>query len=397
MPIPQIQKNLLSTNNVGSGGWIYATIKGLLDMGGVEAMAIASVGSNEGFSMQHDGIVSLFHIHAKRVSIINQIGLWKQLQKAIDMFKPDLIDVQGIEFDYVSIQSRLNLNCPVLFTLQGLPSELHRVYDLGLSKYAFCLDRFCHKHILSIRGKRSVEALRMAQNVTGRTCWDNVNVKKHNVNLNYYHVNRVLRDDFYDKKWDINKIQRKMIFTIQGEAPYKGLHILFEAISILKKYHSDILLCIPGKVFIDKKKKNGYHKYLSNLIKKFNLSKNIKFTGPLSSQEIQKALRMANVFVLPSIMENSPNSLAEAQILGVPCVATFSGGTVDYIQDGLSGLFYNCLDAAMCARQLDRVLNDDNLAVSLSACGRKEALERHNKEKNINQLYSVYKTILQNY
>jgi len=51
-----------------------------------------------------------------------------------------------------------------------------------------------------------------------------------------------------------------------------------------------------------------------------------------------ESLKTANVFVLPSILENSPNSLAEAQILGVPCVTTFAGGTIDYVKDGLTGL-----------------------------------------------------------
>ena len=34
----------------------------------------------------------------------------------------------------------------------------------------------------------------------------------------------------------------------------------------------------------------------------------------------------SHLYVYPSLMDNSPNALCEAQLLGVPCIATYVGG-----------------------------------------------------------------------
>ena len=49
-------------------------------------------------------------------------------------------------------------------------------------------------------------------------------------------------------------------------------------------------------------------------------------TGPLDAAAMRQAYLDADLFLLPSYSENSPNSLGEAMLLGLPCVASAAGG-----------------------------------------------------------------------
>ena len=74
---------------------------------------------------------------------------------------------------------------------------------------------------------------------------------------------------------------------------------------------------------------------------------------------MRQAYLEADVFLLPSQSENSPNSLGEAMLLGLPCVASNAGGIPDMLADGQEGLLYGdalAADAlgARCLRRAGR-------------------------------------------
>ena len=56
------------------------------------------------------------------------------------------------------------------------------------------------------------------------------------------------------------------------------------------------------------------------------LEDKVSFLGPLNAEQMKAEYLRSNVFLCPSSIENSPNSLGEAQMLGVPCVASYVGG-----------------------------------------------------------------------
>jgi len=103
-----------------------------------------------------------------------------------------------------------------------------------------------------------------------------------------------------------------------------------------------------------------------------------------------------HVFAIASYIENSPNSLCEAMTVGLPCVATYTGGIPSLVADGQTGLLFPPGDAPLLADHIMRIFRDDNFASRLSRAARAEASHRHAPERVICQLLTAYKDVLSN-
>ena len=101
----------------------------------------------------------------------------------------------------------------------------------------------------------------------------------------------------------------------------------------------------------------------------------------------------ANVYVMPSAIENSSNSLCEAQILGTPVVASYCGGTPTLLTDGQTGYLYRYEEYEQLA-QLAIMLFRKRDGIGLSAAEMEVAGERHDREKNALRLVEIYNDIM---
>ncbi len=68
-----------------------------------------------------------------------------------------------------------------------------------------------------------------------------------------------------------------------------------------------------------------YQNYTKTLIRQLGLQEAVHYTGPLNEQAMCEQYLHSSLYVLCSSMENSPNSLGEAMLLGMPCVASAMG------------------------------------------------------------------------
>lgn len=105
---------------------------------------------------------------------------------------------------------------------------------------------------------------------------------------------------------------------------------------------------------------------------------------------LQRLLK-TNVFVLPSAIENSSNSLSEAMILGLPCIASNTGGTMDMLEYPKEGLLYPYTEPAILAEYVMQYFRDDDLCIKLGQAARTRALERHNKQAIGEKMIQIYK------
>ena len=110
-------------------------------------------------------------------------------------------------------------------------------------------------------------------------------------------------------------------------------------------------------------------------------------------QRIADAYNAADVFVLPSLSENLPNTIMEAMACGVPCVAFRVGGIPEMIDHQQNGYVANYRDAADLAKGIHYVLDEANRQTLSSNCLQKVA--RNYSQQSVAKRYiDVYETIM---
>jgi glycosyltransferase involved in cell wall biosynthesis len=212
-------------------------------------------------------------------------------------------------------------------------------------------------------------------------------------------MNETLREEFYTDTWNIDRIERNSIFVSQGNYPIKGLHYLIEVLPDIVAEYEDTVVYVAGDVITnndsikDKIKISGYGKYILKMIKKSHLENHVKFVGRLEADKMCARFLKTHVFVCPSAIENSPNSVGEAMILGVPVVSSDVGGVHNLLDNKKDGILYPKNKTQELKKAILRIFDDDKLAMSFSSNARAHALKTHDPETNYKRLLEIYNEI----
>jgi glycosyltransferase involved in cell wall biosynthesis len=102
------------------------------------------------------------------------------------------------------------------------------------------------------------------------------------------------------------------------------------------------------------------------------------------------------MYVMASHIENSSNSLCEAMILGMPCIATYAGGTASLLKDNEDGILIQDGDPWSLSGAILELYNNPQKAVDYGKNARNKALIRHDKERIATDLLAIYRTISNN-
>jgi L-malate glycosyltransferase len=336
-------------------------------------------------------------------------------QKIIDDFNPEVIHIHGTESLVPYELIKLKPNIPIYATLQGVLTSYYQheyggidmkdiVFNTTLRDVVRRSGIIMDKRKTAKKMKYEQEMLKNIQYVGGRTLWDKTAVLKINPNIEYLNAPELIRPEFYKStRWCVNDIKRHRIFMHQGFKPIKGFHFMIEALNILKRKYPDIELYMSGtNIMKDETIKNqllqtGYAKYLKKLIAKYGLEDCIHFTGIIDAAEIVNELKLSNVMVLPSAIENSPNSLCEAQLVGVPCVASFVGGVPELLKDRVEGLLYCYNEPTMLAEYISQIFESDELAEEFSKASYKRMRQLLSEEAVVSTTIENYKEVIRRY
>ena len=290
----------------------------------------------------------------------------------------------------------------IVVSIQGLTSEIAKVYLRGIPFRNILAGRFVkgRYHCLLTdkmdfyrRGLNEKKLISTVENVIGRTEWDHACVKNINPICTYYHCNETLRNTFYSGEWEMENIEKYAIFVMQANYPIKGLHVLISALPLIKRKYPKVLVYIAGsKDFMINK--SPYGLYIKFLIKKYRVEKNIVFLGYLTDEKIKERMLKTHVMLMPSLIENSPNSIGEAMLLGTPVVAANVGGVRSIMQAGREGYLYPCFDKNKMVKKICRIFDQDKLAVRFSQNERRRARELYDRLNNAGQLLSIYNEII---
>jgi len=403
---------LMNEKPTPSGGWFVSASARLADEDGIElSIAFPKNGLSDVLVLKGEKITFYAFLPVSEKDIrSNKKNTY--LHEILDTIKPDIVHIYGTEYAntlaMVNVCQKKNIN--TIISIQGLVSIIARHYMACLPanvQNRFTIRDFIKQDNLKQQqskfikcGEFEIEALQKVKHIIGRTTWDRACTFQINPDSQYHFCNETLRDEFYKHTWDIEKCEKHSIFVSQGSYPIKGLHFMLEAMPLILKRFPDTKLYVGGHNIIiktdtlkDKLKISSYGKYIKENINKNNLQNNVIFTGILDEKQMCERYLKSNVFVCPSSIENSPNSLGEAMILGVPCVASDVGGVTDLLQHKEEGFVYQTDAPYMLAYYVCEIFASDEIAMQFSKKAREHAIKTHNKEENTKRMMEIYREI----
>lgn len=401
MPLPQAS-NALGQRGTVLGGWMESAANELVKQPNLH-LAIASTYGGKELLCRRVGEIDYYFLPCANPSVYDA-GLHQYWKAIKQKFQPDLVHIHGTEFPlglaYVDACGAEN----VVVSIQGLVSECAKHYHDGMTKWQIIKNVTLHdlavgtilhrKRDFERRAVYEVSLLKQVNDVIGRTAWDKDRTGVINPERNYHFCNETLRTPFYSLLWKYADCRKHTLFAIgQGNYPLKGTHQLLKALPVIIKRFPDTQLRVAGSDIMprDWKHRMAYSNYLNHLIKKNHLEGHVTFLGAIPAEQMCRELLSCNAYVLPSTIENSSNSLGEAQLAGVPCVAARVGGIPSLVLDKEHGRLYDFFDteelADLICRTFEESSHFDNTTM------RQMAKDRHDPEQNCAQLLKIYKEV----
>ncbi len=178
--------------------------------------------------------------------------------------------------------------------------------------------------------------------------------------------------------------EEKLIVSVGRFAPEKGHRYLIEALSLLNRKDVRWRCTFLGEGELESE--------LRALTAKHNLSDKVMFPG--FCKDVFSALLKADVFVLPSLHEGSPNALIEAMGIGMPCIASDVGGIRDLLENEKNGIRVPAQDSRTLADALHRMLTEPKFARELGKNARATIQEKFNTVESIRRLEEIYQRYL---
>lgn len=401
-------------NNYNGGGWMTALQDGITDSnisdGEKIELGISFVMNGQPEKVEQDGVVYYpvpLAGKTKKDKILDAMHpndvhrdevLWSHyishFRRVIDDFRPDVIEIFGSEL-YMGLAS-FATDRPCVLHIQGLLSLSVNIFlppGVSRMKYIFkdgLMNAWGNWQFLNYWNRsvyREKTILRNVNHFIGRTDWDRQAISILNPQAQYHYGGEILRSEFYDKQE--RKIPQKLtIVSIISLPLYKGYDLLLKIAKILKH---EVEIDFEWKVY-----GNVDPKLAESLTNIKHEQVNVKLCGVASATQLKDAILEATVYVHPSYTENSPNSICEAQILGVPVIATNVGGTSTIVENGKSGLLFPATDPYVGAANIFQLYKDMQANITIGDNARNIALLRHDKQMIVNQLIQTYKEVIRN-
>lgn len=403
--------NLLNGNKSGlktTGGWMIGAAEALINQPNVH-LYVASISRRVRKLTCLQGEKIIYYILPggyKGTKKINH-GLEKYWRIINNIIKPDVVHLHGTEFTHGLAYIEACGADNVCVSIQGLVSAYAPYYYYGLSRVeilrASTLRSFLRGGIMNgyrdflNRSKSEIEIIKRVNHIIGRTQWDKDRTWAINPKAQYHYGGETLRKEFYDnKKWDYSSCRPHSIFLSQAAYPIKGLHMVLKAIPLVLRHFPDTTIRIAGSDITNSSKwskrlfLSNYGIIIDKIIRENNLKGCASFTGPLDAEEMCQEYLKSNIFICPSSIENSPNSVGEAQVLGVPVIASYVGGVPDMMKGNENNL-YRFEEIEMLAHRIvDMFSLEDRIETEEM---RIRALSRHNPKDNVQQLLSIYSVV----
>lgn len=368
------------------------------------AVAYMADGVHESKFLQHG--IAYYAVDADLRIGITEEGWEKakaELLRVIEDFHPDVIQCFGSEWPYGAIAEDVDL--PVVIHMMGFLNvyylsihmargESEQNNGKGVKQALHSLTRHGRTKETTEDRCKAAERRVMASNrfFFGRTQWDKNIVRYYSPGSWYFHVPEAIKPWIYDAagQWKYHKRDRIRLFTLSSADDRKGNEIILRTAEILKNL---VGLDFEWRVA-------GHREFFPYFEQRTGIRKeevNVGLLGMIGNKEIIEELKAADFFVHPSIMDNSPHAVCEAQLAGCPVIASNVGGISDLVEDGETGFLYPYNEPHTLAFMIANLRKEEKLLSEISEKEVRTARKRHDPETIIKRMIEAYETIIEEY
>ncbi|MDM5453429.1 glycosyltransferase family 4 protein [Peribacillus simplex] len=188
-----------------------------------------------------------------------------------------------------------------------------------------------------------------------------------------------------EEKSDIQRPADKKVIIYTGRLnEFKGVHHLIGALMQLKEIRNDWVCWIVGD--------GPQEMELKIKSKAMGLETDVIFLG--RRDDIPYLLSISDIFVLPTLMENQPLSVIEAQITGKAVIASDVGGVPEIIEHGITGVLTPVGDEKMLTIHIDYLLEHEPYMKNLGENAKKWGVDHWSLDKGVQNVLGVYESAI---
>ncbi|UTE75470.1 glycosyltransferase family 4 protein [Rossellomorea sp. KS-H15a] len=319
----------------------------------------------------------VLHYERQRCRFKKQVG-----QMALKEY--DLIHAQDA-FSSAWIKEIIPPSKPLVTSLHGSVAEELKDYVLNIAKSPNPNYACSYFNLIEFEGATSGK-----KTITANHWMKNLLINEYKVPANQIIVCNYGYDIEGFKLKMINSngitkpLNKKVILFTGRLVDVKGVHHLLSALSKLSVIRKDFVCWIVG----DGNNKNS----LIEQAAKLGLNKIVTFFG--ERNDVPHLLSLADVFVLPSLIDNQPLSLIEAQIAGKACIASDAGGIPEMILHNKTGIITPKGNQEALFINLNKLLDNEEFRKNLGNNAMSWATDNWSQKKALNSLLQVYRQVL---
>lgn len=351
---------------------------------------------NQGRVIQREKIIPIINANINESNYpemyTNFLVRWTEMQRYVyelsaayfGLDKYDLIHTQDVISTYCISRVKPK-DTPLVATIHGSVAHEIRLQLESLHKSDTSYMARAYYDFLENKGAISANVTIVCNQWLKKIMTNEFNVPESQIKVMHYgfdteqfisksrHPSTMLRPD-----------NKKVILYTGRLVELKGVNYLISALQELKGIRDDWVCWIAGSG----EKEAELKAQTSSL----GLNQNVIFLG--KRDDIPSLLKQADIFVLPTLIENQPISVIEAQIAGKAIIASDVGGIPEIIEHGVTGLLTPAKNTAMLANNLNLLLTNHKLRKSLGSNAKKWGMTHWSIDSGMLKLMDIYKSVL---
>ena len=291
----------------------------------------------------------------------------RKVRRKIHEINPDIVHGQGTE-DYPAVSAAFS-GFPNLITIHGNMRAVAKKLRYRPFRYL----------AITLAGEvtalHKTDAVICSSDYTAR-CVGNLNQSK-------IRIPNAVRTPFFDLSWEPADPPR--LLCVGHILSYKNQIGLIQALDGFAE-KMGVRLVFAGKC----QPMDAYQKLFLKMVSERAWC---EYAGALDRTHLQQLLCTCAGVVHPTLEDNSPLAVAEAQAIGIPVAASAIGGVPDLIQHGETGLLFDPQDPESIREQV-RILLDKATASRIASQAKQFARQKYYPESVARQHIECYQRIL---